>query len=227
VLTEQQIRCINHWNQLIQRLPEDIELPSFPIWGDEIVSTYPFEKATPHATPIAKLRKHVGWPKHVRVTRKAPLLARLPSYARTPQRRFPNWKVAFIRDNRRWSAEISEYLTQRWIENLQRFPASLRKLEWNCQGEVRDLWEHVLQFRPSGLRVKRYVTCPALVAMTTTQIPLLGPKRRFLTRIEGLRVQGFPDAHVLPKKREDAFKALGNAVHVGVATVIAARVFRD
>ena len=64
--------------------------------------------------------------------------------------------------------------------NLAMFPPSLRKLEWNCKGEERDLWHHVLQFRPSGLRAKRYTSSPALVAMTTTQIPILGPKRRFL-----------------------------------------------
>ena len=93
--------------------------------------------------------------------------------------------------------------------------------KWNCQGERRDLWQCVLQFRPSGLRAKRYVACPALVAMTTTQIPVLGPERRFLTRIEGLRLQGFPDRHLLPKTRAHVFRALGNAVHVAVATAVA------
>jgi DNA (cytosine-5)-methyltransferase 1 len=57
--------------------------------------------------------------------------------------------------------------------------------------------------------------------MTTTQIPILGPKRRHLTRREGLRLQGFPDHHQLPASREAAFRAVGNAVHVGVVRAIA------
>jgi DNA (cytosine-5)-methyltransferase 1 len=52
--------------------------------------------------------------------------------------------------------------------------------------------------------------------MTTTQIPILGPERRFLTRVEGLRLQKFPDTHRLPASRAAAFAALGNAVHVEV-----------
>src|SRR5262249_25982661 len=109
------------------------------------------------------------------------------------------------------------------LDDLASLPPSHRKLEWNCNGEVRDLWQCVLQFRPSGLRAKRYTSSPALVAMNTTQIPILGPERRFITRVEGLRLQGFPDAHRLPRTREMAFAALGNAVHTGVACAVASR----
>ena len=66
------------------------------------------------------------------------------------------------------------------------------------------------------------MSSPALVAMTTTQIPILGPKRRFITRLEGLRLQGFPDTHRLPERKAAAFAALGNAVHVEVAKAVAA-----
>jgi DNA (cytosine-5)-methyltransferase 1 len=155
--------------------------------------------------------------------KKSDLMNLLPSYARAPQRRFPDWKVAFIRQNRAWFSEIKSYFPTGWVLTLQQFPPSLRKLEWNCKGEERDLWRHVLQFRPSGLRAKRFSSSPALVAMTTTQIPILGPKQRFLSRVEGLRLQEFPDSHSLPASRAAAFSALGNAVHVGVVTAIARR----
>jgi DNA (cytosine-5)-methyltransferase 1 len=63
--------------------------------------------------------------------------------------------------------------------------------------------------------------------MTSTQIPILGPEQRFLTRVEGLRLQSFPDHHNLPKSREKSFKALGNAVHVGVVETIAKQLLGD
>ena len=220
-LTDQQVRCIDHWNELLRAIPQEVDLPYFPIWGDEIHARYPYAKTTPHQCSreqiLAHLRRNGAWLGR----RKRHILALLPSYARVPQARFPEWKVEFIRQNRRWFREIATHFPEGWVRELRQLPPSLRKLEWNCQGEKRDLWRYVLQFRPSGLRVKRYTSCPALVAMTTTQIPILGPKRRFITRVEGLRLQGFPDRHQLPKARERAFMALGNAVHVGVARRIA------
>jgi DNA (cytosine-5)-methyltransferase 1 len=216
-LSDQQVECIDHWNTLLQAIPKDLDLPYFPIWGDEIHARYPYEETTPHRATkddiLLSLRRNGDWKKR----KKKDVLALLPSYARTPQDEFPKWKVDFIRWNRQWFREIQPYFPDGWVRELRKLPASLRKLEWNCQGEKRSLWRYVLQFRPSGLRVKRYTSCPALVAMTTTQIPILGPERRFITRVEGLRLQGFPDTHELPKARERAFMALGNAVHVDVA----------
>jgi DNA (cytosine-5)-methyltransferase 1 len=62
--------------------------------------------------------------------------------------------------------------------------------------------------------------------MTTTQIPILGPERRFLTRREGLLLQGFPATHRLPESRQRTFAALGNAVHTDVAFAIAHRLLQ-
>ncbi len=54
------------------------------------------------------------------------------------------------------------------------FAQSMQKFEWNCKGEVRDIWKYVLQFRASGLRVKRPSSAPSLIAFTTTQVPVIG-----------------------------------------------------
>jgi DNA (cytosine-5)-methyltransferase 1 len=225
-LTAQQIDCVDHWNTLLSRIPESLELPSFPIWGEEIGASYPYNGETPFSVGPKALAAHVKrngvpLPKDLES-----LLQYLPSYARTHELEFPKWKERFITQNRDWFAEIHRHLGAKWVVKLGRFPSSLRKLEWNCQGEERDLWKHVLQFRPSGLRVKRYSSVPALVAMTTTQIPILGPKRRFISRTEGLRLQGFPDTHRLPETRVRAFAALGNAVHVKVAQKVASLLVR-
>ncbi len=223
-ITDQHRRCIEHWNAFLAALPEE-KLPSFPIWGDEFDAEYTYDGGTPWAEAQAAVN---GMP--VSSNGASPVwedFDLLPSYARTKTDTFPPWKVSFIRSNRAWLSKVQDELPTDWVSGLRNFPPSLRKLEWNCQGEERDLWKHILQFRPSGLRVKRYLNSPSLVAMTSTQIPILGPERRHLSRVEGLRLQGFPDHFSVPVSKDATFKALGNAVHVEVVHSIAARLLAN
>jgi len=223
-LTPVQQQCIDHWNILVKALPQSVEPPWFPMWTDEFDASYPFQKTTPYACSKETLVRAVAGLGGTRRMSRRKLLDLLPSHARDETRHFPAWKQRFIWLNRDWFEANKRYFPKGWLEELRStYPSSLRKLEWNCKGEPRDLWHHVLQFRPSGLRVKRMSSIPALVSLTTTQIPIIGPRARFLTPVEALRLQGFPDDHRLPDSREAAFRALGNAVHVGVVTAIATR----
>lgn len=222
-LAPHQLLCVTRWNQFVRALPADLEPPSFPLWSDEFGAAYPFAVRTPWATPLPSLRKTLLVKPQRGATRKE-ILALLPSYAREEKAAFRQWKIRFICNNRNWWLKASDFAPAGWLGSIRELPSSFRKLEWNVKGGNRNLWRHILQFRPSGLRVRRMTCSPALVAMTATQIPVIGPRRRFITRIEGLRLQGFPDRHELPHTRERAFQALGNAVHVGVVEHIARRV---
>ena len=60
-IIDQHFRCIEHWNDFLKALPEEnFDLPSFPIWGDEIDATYCYDDITPWAQALATsdLRGH-------------------------------------------------------------------------------------------------------------------------------------------------------------------------
>jgi site-specific DNA-cytosine methylase len=58
------------------------------------------------------------------------------------------------------------------------------------------------------------------VALCNTQTPIYGPVRRRLLQSEIKRIFGFPDNMQLPMAESVASRALGNAVHVNLATMI-------
>ena len=165
-LSPQVISCLETWQEFIQSFPADEELPSFPIWSMEFGASYPYEETTPFASTERVLRKLRGsHGKSLAGLAKDAIFAKLPSHARTTQDKFPLWKVQFIQQNRQFYARHQRWI-DKWLPRILRFPPSLQKLEWNCKGEERDIWKYVLQFRASGVRVKRPQTAPSLIAMT-------------------------------------------------------------
>jgi len=220
------ISCIEIWQKIIQSLPEKAPLPSFPIWGMEFGATYPLDYDSLWQCPLEKLRKSKGaFGQRLTGLSRKEIMALIPSYASYRKDSFPQWKRRFIEQNRTFFNEHKKKIEPH-LQALRSFPASLQKLEWNCQGEPRDLWQYILQFRASGLRVKRPTTAPSLVAMTTTQIPIIGWQKRYMTLRECARLQSMGDLHYLPEG-DAGFKALGNAVNVHVAYTILAQLVKN
>jgi DNA (cytosine-5)-methyltransferase 1 len=221
-LPNQVIRCLEVWQDFLDRSPKGVELPSFPIWTMEFGATYPFTKYDSlHNIRLPTLRNYKGsFGQSLHRYHRKDVLARIPTYARAEENAFPRWKQLFIRQNREFYQRNKSWIKP-WLPTIRSFPSSLQKFEWNCKGEVRDLWKYVIQFRASGVRVKRPTTAPSLVAMTTTQVPIIAWERRYMTPLECSRLQSMEGLPHLPPAETSVCKALGNAVNVEVVRRLA------
>lgn len=224
-------RCLEIWQDFLDRVPEDERIP-LPLWSMEFGATYPYRNTTPYASTLDSLRKlqgSHGQPLSECKT-KEKAFELLPSHARTSQDVFPRWKVNFIAKNRQFYKRHKNWLDT-WMKDIKEFPSSFQKFEWNCHednlcDEDRTISKYMIQTRPSGVRVKRTTTAPSLVAMTATQVPIIGWEERYMTVRECKRLQSIREEIRLPEKPTRAYSALGNAVNVEVARQVAEHLLR-
>ncbi len=222
-ISDQVERCLEVWQEFLDLFPESKKLPSFPIWSMEFGATYPYDRKNLRSLRVHDLKRYRGsHGQKLRGETRREIESLLPSHARGCGEVFPHWKRLFIKQNRDFYKEYKNRL-DRWLPKILAFPPSLQKLEWNCQGEPRDIWKYVIQFRASGVRVKRATTSPSLVAMTSTQIPIIAWGKRYMTPRECSRLQSMEALQHLPTGTVAAVEAFGNAVNVSVAKAVLSR----
>lgn len=180
-----------------------------------------------------------AWDDFVRLMRKERSGRRLPGFPlwadewgvldKNRLRVEPKWKADYLVKNAefyRAHKKTIDRWTRRWGIYSDQFPASRRKLEWQAQ-DMPGLWDAVLHFRPSGIRVKAPTYLPALVAITQTSI--IGSRERRLSPREAARLQGLPDWFDFGAQPvSTTYRQLGNGVSVGaVWHVLRSHVARD
>lgn len=230
------------WQRFLDLLSEHKRpLPSFPIWAMEFGADYDFEGAAPYYQQMKQLEGKKGAFGEIIIgNSKDDYLRCLPVYAQSKplkvvNRQFPEWKKQFIRWNRKFYSENKDWLND-WLPTIRQngFENSHQKFEWNCGAENNPtIYNKIIQFRPSGIRVKLPTYSPALV-LNTTQIPILpwvitpdGQKGRYMTRKEGAKLQCLEELKEYPDTIARAFKAFGNAVNVEVVKRIAKNLLNE
>ena len=131
--------------------------------------------------------------------------------------KLPDWKKGIIKRNIRFY-EDNKLLYDSWYEEHKLLFDSLirsnQKFEWNAGEDIDDVWKGIIQFRPSGVRVKRPDFIPTLVAITQT--PILGCEKRYLQPEEMARLYGFKSLNFNNQPLKETYKQLGNTVSVDV-----------
>lgn len=128
----------------------------------------------------------------------------------------PQWKKDFIKKNNELYERNKSFIND-WLKKynvFNNFTPTQRKFEWQAGEKICTIWDGIIQFRPSGIRVKAPTTLPALVAIV--QIPIIGKLKRRLSVRECGNLQSFSQDFIFDKTRYEAYKQLGNSINVTV-----------
>jgi len=224
-ISKEKLIAINTWKYFLSKIPKKNYLPN-PLWTMEFGATYPFENKTPHAMKLSDLQKLKGkFGISLKNMSKKEIFENLPNYANVKTLKFPDWKIRMIKRTRDFYK-----INKKWVDKIlpliidMKFEA-YQKLEWNCQGDKFNFIKKIISFRGSGIRIRRNHSSPTLISATSTQVPYLAWKKRYLSMDECLRIQGFHKIKYYPTTPFKFYSSIGNAVNVKVISKIAKNLF--
>ncbi|BAC44766.1 DNA (cytosine-5-)-methyltransferase [Malacoplasma penetrans] len=141
----------------------------------------------------------------------------------------PSWRKKYISDMRS-IYEKNKGFIDAWLKKhkVSEWNKREQKFEWQAGKDITSLKDSFIQLRQSGIRCKRPIKFPTLVAMV--QIPIIfdydAKKWRHLTPRETANLQSFPEDFKiysdLSKNNNDfySYKQFGNSINVKIASYI-------
>ena len=128
----------------------------------------------------------------------------------------PKWKQEFINKNLDLYNRNKKFIDSWYLKHdkLSWVLKTHKKFEWQAGKSIKSVFEGIIQFRTSGVRVKQATVFPALVAMV--HIPIIGKQKRYITPRECANLQSFPSDFIIDSNIRLAYKQFGNAVNVEV-----------
>ena len=139
-------------------------------------------------------------------------------YTEEQMKELPSWKQEYITKNKPIYQKYKEFWDSWLIEHkgILTKKEIYGKLEWQAGRKKEDdsIFNHFIQLRQSGIRVKKGKYFPTLVAIVQT--PIYAKEKRYITPRECARLQSFPDSFILNENDKIAYKQFGNAVNVEV-----------
>tara|TARA_B110000238_G_scaffold114481_1_gene124242 strand:- start:975 stop:1460 length:486 start_codon:yes stop_codon:yes gene_type:complete len=155
------------------------------------------------------------------------MLEFIPRYAQKDLEKFPTWKIIYIKKNREFYRKNRNFIDDFILKNpkLKTFDFSYQKLEWSCQRGARTFDDKIIQYRPSGLRVKLNNWSPALTTIRTQNIYIPKINRKLslleLSKLQSMDIKHLPDIYDGKFVPNGGYRAFGNAVNVEVVRLIA------
>lgn len=234
------------WQEFVYNVTRrDGYMPSHCIFTMEFGANYEFEHIPPAFQPMERLRGCRGaYGKVLEGETMEELIAGLPFYMRKKKYEdtYPEFKKVLIRQNRDMYQRHKDWIDP-WLKKIRAFPRTQRMLEWSTNQDW-DFRHHVIQLRPSGIRIRSMNYVPT-ITLCTTATPILpwvpfpphgaSDKKgrpyepedfrwgRYISHREAARIQSMQELRYDGLSRVQKFKALGNAVNADVVEMIARR----
>jgi len=229
-VSEQEHKWLSAWDDFVRRIPAD-EIPSFPIWVDSWYGTMRLPGRVNSSVASIRTESNANrvneWDSNDQSSTPIESLRLSP----------PQWWSDIDNKNRDFYSKHAQILDS-WVEHwgTLSFPDTRRKFEWQAKSLQREagaqtIRDCLIQLRPSGIRVRPPTYAPALIAMNQASILGTPSGWKKLGPPHAARLQGFPDEDLWNRmsvadkslKQNSALKQLGNAVHVGVTSLVLRR----